>query len=320
VSRAGHPRSEPGTRPPLQKSGVLVVNKCPGISSFGVVALVRKHLGIRRVGHGGTLDPDAAGVLPILIGEATKLMPFLLDKDKEYVVAVRLGVRTDTQDLGGRVLQTAPVPPLELADLVQATRPFVGRQRQVPPMFSAVHHEGRRLYELAREGREVPRESREVTVHSLVVEEVAVPIVRLRIVCGKGTYVRTLVADLGESLGCGAAVENLLRSRVGPFRVDEALPSAEIAGMSPETVWAWVRPPQAALIGWPVVELDAAATSAFLHGQAVAWPAPLPAETGLVAVHATAGGLLGVGQAADRKIKPTRILHADRAGSRDLPV
>jgi tRNA pseudouridine55 synthase len=310
VPRAGRP----------EKSGILVVNKASGITSFGVVALVRKHLGLRRVGHGGTLDPDAAGVLPILIGEATKLMPFLLEKDKEYVVALRLGVRTDTQDMGGRVLATAPVPALRPEDLVQATRPFVGTQRQVPPMFSAVHHEGRRLYQLAREGREVPREPREVTVHSLVVEEVAVPVVRLRIVCGKGTYVRTLVADLGEALGCGAAVETLLRSRVGPFRTDEALPSAEIAGMAPETVWAWVRPPEAALSGWPAVELDAAATSAFLHGQAVAWPTPPPAATGLVAVHATAGGLLGVGHAADSMIKPTRILHADRAGSRDLPV
>jgi tRNA pseudouridine55 synthase len=296
VPRAGHPRGKPDSRPPLQQSGILVVNKAPGITSFGVVALVRKHLGVRRVGHGGTLDPDAAGVLPILIGEATKLMPFLLEKDKEYVVAVRLGVRTDTHDVGGRVLATAPVPPLQLEDLVRATRSFVGRQRQVPPMFSAVHHEGRRLYELAREGREVSRESREVTVHALTVEEVALPLVRLRIVCGKGTYVRTLVADLGEALGCGAAVESLLRARVGHFRVDEALS------------------------GWPVIELDAAATSAFLHGQAVSWPAPLAADAGLVAVHATAGGFLGVGHAADRKIKPTRILHADRPGSRELPV
>jgi tRNA pseudouridine55 synthase len=320
VPRAGHPRGKPDSRPPLQQSGILVVNKAPGITSFGVVALVRKHLGVRRVGHGGTLDPDAAGVLPILIGEATKLMPFLLEKDKEYVVAVRLGVRTDTHDVGGRVLATAPVPPLQLEDLVRATRSFVGRQRQVPPMFSAVHHEGRRLYELAREGREVSRESREVTVHALTVEEVALPLVRLRIVCGKGTYVRTLVADLGEALGCGAAVESLLRARVGHFRVDEALLSSEIAAMPAETVWARVRPPEAALSGWPVIELDAAATSAFLHGQAVSWPAPLAADAGLVAVHATAGGFLGVGHAADRKIKPTRILHADRPGSRELPV
>jgi tRNA pseudouridine55 synthase len=144
--------------------------------------------------------------------------------------------------------------------------------------------------------------------------------VRLRIVCGKGTYVRTLVADLGEALGCGAAVESLLRTRVGHFRVDEALLSSEIAAMPAETVWARVRPPEAALSGWPVIELDAAATSAFLHGQPVSWPAPLAADAGLVAVHATAGGFLGVGPAADRKIKPTRILHADRPGSRELPV
>jgi tRNA pseudouridine55 synthase len=297
---------------------VLVVSKATGITSFGVVALVRKRLGVRRVGHGGTLDPGAVGVLPILIGEATKLMPYLLESDKEYVVTLRLGVRTDTQDVAGRVLATAPVPPLVLEDLVRATRPFVGRQRQVPPMFSAVHHEGRRLYEFARRGIEVSRQPREVTVHAITVEEVAAPRVRLRIVCGKGTYVRTLVADLGEALGCGAAVESLLRRRVGPFGLDEAVPSSEVADMPDETLWARVLSPESVLVGWPVVQLDAPAASAFLHGQAVSAPTPPPAA-GFVAVHA-AGELLGVGRAAAGWIKPARILHADRPGSRVLPV
>ena len=134
----------------VSRSGVLVVDKPVGVTSFDMVARLRRRLGVRRVGHAGTLDPAASGVLPLLIGEATKLVPYLADEDKEYVATIRFGVTTDTQDLTGRVLSTAPVPALCYERLRAATRPFVGRVRQVPPMFSALHHRGRRLYELAR--------------------------------------------------------------------------------------------------------------------------------------------------------------------------
>ncbi|HET7342754.1 MAG TPA: tRNA pseudouridine(55) synthase TruB, partial [Methylomirabilota bacterium] len=173
----------------MSGSGVLVLDKTAGVTSFDAVTLVRRRLGLRRVGHAGTLDPAATGVLPILLGEATKLRPYLADQDKEYVTTLRLGVTTETGDLGGRVLTTAAVPPLSPAALEAACRPFVGRIKQVPPMYSAVHHEGRRLYELARQGVEVPRVPREVLVHAIEVEEVDGESVRLRIVCGKGTYV-----------------------------------------------------------------------------------------------------------------------------------
>jgi tRNA pseudouridine55 synthase len=188
-------------------SGILVVDKPTGATSFDMVALLRRRLGVRRIGHGGTLDPAASGVLPLLIGEATKLVPYLADEDKEYAATVRFGVTTDTQDLTGRVLSTAPPPALTREGLTAATRPFVGRIRQVPPMFSALRHRGRRLYELAREGVEVEREPRDVVVHEIVVDAVADASVTLRIVCGRGTYVRALAADLGAALGCGAAVE-----------------------------------------------------------------------------------------------------------------
>jgi tRNA pseudouridine(55) synthase len=146
------------------KSGILVVDKAAGSTSFDVVVLARRVLRVRRVGHGGTLDPAAVGVLPILIGEATKLTPYLTEQDKEYRVTIRLGVTTDTHDLTGRVVAESAVPPLTTAMVATAARAFVGRIRQVPPMYSAVHHGGRRLYELARAGREVPRAAREVTV------------------------------------------------------------------------------------------------------------------------------------------------------------
>ncbi len=305
------------------RSGILVVDKAAGMTSFDVVGLVRRRLGARRVGHAGTLDPDASGVLPTLVGEATKLMAYLSDQDKEYVATIRLGVVTDTQDLGGRVLRTAPVPTLEGEALARAARAFVGRIPQVPPMFSAVHHEGRRLYELARQGREVPRPARQVVVHAITVEAVALPSVRLRIVCGKGTYVRALAADLGQALGCGAALEQLVRTRVGPFTLAEAMSSEQVAAASAEVLWSHLRPPQTALVGWPVARLDARAVAAFVHGQAVELRPPLSAATGrLVAVFEGDTGFVGVGERSGEGgwLKPVRILHADRPGPRVLPA
>ena len=304
----------------MSDAGVLVVDKKAGVTSFDAVAVVRKRLGLKRVGHAGTLDPEATGVLPILLGEATKLMPYLADQDKEYVATLRFGVTTDTGDLAGRVVSTAPAPALGRAELETACRPFVGRIKQVPPMFSAVHHEGRRLYELAREGIEVVREPREVVIHSIDVEDVAGDEARLRVVCGKGTYLRVLAADLGAALGCGAAVARLVRTRVGPFAHAEAVSWADLTGAPGAALWARVLPADAALAGWAAVRLDARAASQFEHGQAVGI-APAGAAAGaLVRVHAADGRLLGVGEVMDgQRTRPVRMLHADRPGPRVLP-
>jgi tRNA pseudouridine55 synthase len=298
------------------------MDKGAGVTSFDVVARVRRRLGVRRVGHAGTLDPAATGVLPILVGEATKLMPYLVDQDKEYVARLRLGLRTDTYDVSGRVLAEAPVPPLHREALEAACRPFVGRIKQVPPMYSAVHHGGRRLYELARAGVEVDREPREVVVRSIAVEEVVPPAVTLRIVCGKGTYVRALAAALGESLGCGAVVERLVRARVGPFRLAEAVPWAEVLTGPPEALWARVQPAEAALAGWRVACLGAAEATAFRHGQTVVVAPAVAGGVGIVRVHEVDGVLVGVGEmsADGSRVRPVRILHADRPGTRRLPA
>jgi tRNA pseudouridine55 synthase len=303
----------------VARSGVLVVDKPAGATSFDVVARLRRRLGVRRIGHGGTLDPDAVGVLPLLIGEATKLAAYLLDESKEYRATIRFGVTTDTQDLSGRVLATAPVPPLSCEGLTTATRPFVGRIRQVPPMFSALHHEGQRLYELARAGVEVAREPREVIVHEIAVEEVAETTATLRVVCGRGTYIRTLAADLGAALGCGAAVERLVRTRVGPFERAGAITVSEIAAASAEALWGRVLPPEAALAHWRALHLDALAAAAFVHGQRVGIPAGATAAA-LVRVHDDSGRMLGVGEitADGRAVRPVRILHADRPTPRVL--
>lgn len=301
------------------RAGVLVAAKPAGVTSFDVVAAVRRALRVRRVGHAGTLDPDGTGVLPILIGEATKLMPYLADQDKEYRVVVRFGVTTDTLDLSGRVLETRAVGTLDRAAVEEAAARFIGRIKQAPPMYSAVHHGGRRLYELAREGVEVEREPREVVVHAIRVEDVGEASATLTIVCGKGTYVRVLAADLGQALGVGAAVERLARTRVGSFTLDDAVAWEDITGGAPDSLWERVLPPEAAIADWPAVELDAAGARAFLHGQGV--PVPSMAAGRFVRVHDRAGRLLGVGQRAeDARVKPVRILHVDRPGTGVLPA
>jgi tRNA pseudouridine55 synthase len=302
-------------------SGILVVDKIGGATSFDAVALARRRLGVRRIGHAGTLDPPATGVLPLLVGEATKLTPYLMDQDKEYVATIRFGVTTDTHDLAGRVLAETPVTGLTRERLENACRGFVGRITQVPPMFSAVHHEGRRLYELAREGIEVERTPRDVVVGALDVEAVGEASARLRIVCGKGTYVRVLAADLGAALGWGGAVESLVRTRVGPFTLADAVAWHDVDAMAPAELWARVRPMDTALTHWTAVRLDAHGARHFAHGQAADVAAPLAAP-GFVRVYDPTGALLGVGEAtaSGRSVRPVRMVHADRPGPSVRPA
>jgi len=293
------------------RSGILPVEKGPGVTSFQVVAQLRRLLRAPKVGHGGTLDPDATGLLPILVGEGTKLTPYLAALDKEYVATARLGVTTDTQDASGTVLRERPVPALDAAALAAALARFVGEIEQIPPMYSALHHEGRRLYELAREGAEVPRQPRKVMVHAITLEAVTLPELTFRVRCGKGTYVRTLVADLGEFLGTGAALSRLVRSRVGPYRLEDAVPwDALREARDGAALWTHLLPLDSALADLPALTLDARATQAFVHGQSV--PAGA-ARAELLRVYGPDGALLGVGQGRGDLVKPERLLHADPA-------
>ena len=299
------------------RSGILPVEKGPGVTSFQVVAHLRRILRVPRIGHGGTLDPAATGLLPILLGEATKLTPYLVDLDKEYVATVRLGVTTESQDLSGAVIETRPVPALDAAAIERALAPFVGVIRQVPPMFSALRKGGQRLYELARRGVEVEREPREVRIDSIRLESVSLPDFVIRIRCGKGTYVRTLAADLGAAIGCGAALAGLVRTRVGPYTLEDAASWDEVReARSGDRLWRRVLAPDTALGALAAVRLDAASARAFVHGQAV----PMQARTaGLLRVYGP-DGLLGVGQGLGDRVKPERLLHADPPGSSVLPA
>jgi len=299
------------------RSGVLPVDKGAGLTSFQVVAHLRRVLRAHKIGHGGTLDPAATGVLPILVGEATKLTPYLVDLDKEYLATVRLGVTTDTQDLSGTVLETRPLPAIGAAGIEQALLAFVGSICQVPPMYSALHHEGRRLYELAREGVEVERRPREVTVHSIALESLALPDFTIRVRCGKGFYVRTLAADLGAALGPGGALATLRRTRVGPYRLEDAVPWETVReARDGSALWPRLLPPDSALEVMQEVRLSSLAARAFVNGQSVTHVgAPGP-----VRVYGPDGAFLGIGERRGELVKPERLLHADSPRPRVLPA
>ena len=203
-------------------NGIINIHKEAGYTSHDVVAKMRGICGQKKIGHTGTLDPQATGVLPVCLGSGTKLCDMLTDKDKEYVAELLLGVITDTQDTTGTVLARNPVEVSEEA-VREAVMSFVGPYEQVPPMYSALKVDGRKLYELARAGREVERKARPVTIHELEILKMSLPVVKLRVVCSKGTYIRTLCADIGEKLGCGGTMQSLVRTRVERFTLEDAL-------------------------------------------------------------------------------------------------
>jgi tRNA pseudouridine55 synthase len=211
--------------------GIINVLKPPGMTSFDVVAVLRGLTGVRRIGHAGTLDPMAAGVLPVCVGRAAKAIEFLMDKDKQYIAELTLGITTDTQDTTGTIISRIE-PDICDPDIIEAVSSFVGRYLQMPPMHSAVRVGGKRLYELAREGIEIERQPREVEIFSAKVLDIDRSDglrVLVDIHCSKGTYIRTLCADIGERLGCGGCMSFLLRRRAGPFDISDALTLEELS-------------------------------------------------------------------------------------------
>jgi len=211
--------------------GILNINKPAGETSFGVVAAVRRLTGERRVGHAGTLDPEATGVLPVCLGEGTRVVEFLTEATKAYRAEIELGVATDTYDTSGRVTQRGDPSGIDQEQVKSALAPFCGLIQQTPPMYSAVKHKGKRLYQLARAGIEVERKSRPTRIYRLELTGWQPPVVTIEVVCGKGTYVRSLAHDLGQALGCGASLKSLVRLRYGVFDIEDAvsLPHLESA-------------------------------------------------------------------------------------------
>ncbi len=214
-------------------NGIINIYKEAGFTSHDVVAKMRGICGQKKIGHTGTLDPQATGVLPVCLGSGTKLCGMLTDQDKEYVAELLLGVATDTQDTTGRVLRECPVA-VSGEEVSHAVMGFVGKYSQIPPMYSAIKVKGRKLYELARAGVEVERSPREVFLHEIQILDLALPVVKLRVVCSKGTYIRTLCADIGDRLGCGGAMRSLVRTRVGGFGLEKALTLAQLEELGRE--------------------------------------------------------------------------------------
>lgn len=202
-------------------NGILNVYKEAGYTSHDVVAKLRGICRQKKIGHTGTLDPDAVGVLPVCLGNATRLCDMLTDKSKEYEAVLLLGKVTDTQDISGKVLEEHPVP-AEEEKAVEAVLSFLGTYEQIPPMYSALKVNGKKLYELARAGKEVERAGRPVEIRQIEILSVALPEIIFRVVCSKGTYIRTLCHDIGRKLGCGGTMKSLKRTRVGIFTIDNA--------------------------------------------------------------------------------------------------
>ena len=216
---------------PKELEGVLLVDKPTGFTSHDVVARLRRKLAMKRIGHAGTLDPMATGLLVILVGKATRISQYLTNLDKEYEGTIELGKVTNSQDADGEVLETRPVPPLTAEQVRAAMQTFLGDQYQTPPMFSAIKVGGVPLYKLARKGEEVAREPRFIRVASYELTRFAPPHLDFRLRCSKGTYVRTLAHDLGQKLGCGAHLCALRRTATDRLRIDAALPLGDIEAL-----------------------------------------------------------------------------------------
>lgn len=230
--------------------GMMTIYKEAGYTSSDVVARLRGILHMKKIGHTGTLDPDAEGVLPVCLGNGTKLCELIADRDKEYIAVMRLGVTTDTQDMSGEVLKK--ISDEEVARAVtcemirEASAAFTGEISQIPPMYSAVKIGGKRLYQYARQGQTVERAARKVWIHELEITSIELPLVTMRVRCSKGTYIRTLCQDIGDKLGTGAAMEHLLRTRVGQFRLEDSIKLDEAEAImkseDPERINGYILP------------------------------------------------------------------------------
>jgi len=284
--------------------GVLVIDKPSGMTSFDVVQRARRALKVKKVGHTGTLDPMATGVLPLCLGEATKIAQFITESTKAYDATLQLGATTDTLDADGKILEERPVPPMSAERLEQALEAFRGTFLQTPPMYSAVKVGGRRLYELARAGEEVERAAREVTVHELVLRDFSAAQVRLSVRCSKGFFVRTLAAELGEKLGCGAHLVALRRTHSGPFSLADAVPLAAILE-APQSAEPRVLSMERALVDLPAVTVSAAEALRVRHGGAVE---VAPTIQGTVRVLGPGGELLAVADARRGRLVYRRVL------------
>ena len=291
-------------------TGILLLDKPLGVTSNDALQKVKRLFRARKAGHTGSLDPLATGLLPICFGDATKVSAFLLDADKHYQVRVKLGETTTTADTEGEVVETASTEGIEESAVHALLPRFTGEIDQLPPMFSALKHKGERLYNLARQGIEVEREPRRIHIFRLEMSAWALPEFSLDVHCSKGTYVRTLVEDIGKAVGCGAHVAGLRRTGVGPYGDRELVTMEQLENLRVQGTAALGKlllPMESALAHWPEVRLSDDTAYYMKMGQAVLVP-QAPTE-GWVRIYAKSGEFLGVGCILDDgKVQPKRLL------------
>lgn len=300
-------------------NGFFVIDKPAGITSHDVVSRVRRILGTRKVGHTGTLDPFATGVLPVAVNDGTKVIPFLDEGSKTYEALVRLGVATDTLDMTGTILSETDPSRITREQFLSCISDFTGAISQIPPMYSAIKQNGQPLYKLARQGIDVERTARDVEIYALELLSFDLPHVAIRVTCSRGTYVRTLADDIGRQLGCGATLQELRRTASGPFRIDEAVTLTDLEHAAGEgRVAALCLSPMAVLEHLPDIPLASAGLEGLRFGRAPSWDATLvqiPLECSVeTPVRLTSGGNLAAvamlvpDQGADARIVLKRVL------------
>ena len=287
-------------------NGVLIVYKPEGISSFDVVRQVRKFTNTRKVGHTGTLDPLAVGVLPICIGKATKIVDYLINKDKTYNADLMLGIVTETFDREGEILENnlVDLSEEEVKDVIYS---FIGESMQLPPMYSAIKINGKKLYELAREGITIPREMRKIFISNIVINKIELPLVNLTISCTKGTYIRSLCYDIGRKLNCGGAMWSLERTKAGIFSVEESIPLTSVNG---ENINDYIIPIEDALKDYNKIYFSREFEKALLNGVTINSNLILPSINinELYRVYFEDDLFLGLGKLTDKGFKMENLL------------
>jgi len=291
--------------PTRASSGILLLDKPSGITSNAALGRAKRVLGIRKAGHTGTLDPMASGLLVLCFGEATKVSGFLLDADKAYEAEATLGTTTDSEDAEGEVIAESPVPEFSPEDIESALSALRGPIQQIPPMHSALKHQGKRLYELARRGEVVERPPRSVVIHALECVDWTHPKLRLSVRCSKGTYIRSLVRDLGESLDCGAHLSALRRTLSAPFDIADAITLDQLSDLNVESARALLLRPDLAIGHLPAIHLEETLSARLLQGQSLTG---IEGEEGIVRLYSQQK-FLGIGLlSALSVLKPKRLL------------
>lgn len=292
--------------------GIFLLNKPLNMTSNQALQYVKRLFRAKKAGHTGSLDPLATGMLPICFGEATKFSQFLLESDKHYEVSVQLGIKTSTGDAEGKIISTKPVKAFDIIEIEQVLKQFVGKIQQIPPMFSAIKYQGKPLYELARKGIEIERKPRPVTIFHLHLKNFHLDQLQLDVHCSKGTYVRTLVEDIGEQLGCGASIRALHRSIVSPYHHSSMHTLAELEaslrdGIDAES--AYLLPVETSVQSFPGIQLSSAAIFYLRTGQSVNVSHSL--DTGWISLFSEQSQFLGVGEIVEKgRIIPRRLIQA----------